>query len=281
MLSPSRLYSFLDSKDGFSVHFLEGQHLIHDLALIHDLKGPAFAYFRDAFLGFMPMICFLKPGENLGIYLDSEDPYFRLKIETDHGGHTRTLLLPEDFNQFPMNITGSARITKQFPGGRSPYSSIAEFKDTESKQIINQVIRDSYQVAAEVIVSEASDQSLLVMKLPALDVNKLPSDEDSSLKEYLKKKKNFFHHIFDEHHNDVQKVVAAFEAGPFAYLSSRQVDLTCPCSHEHMADNLRMLYASDLDHLFAEGDPINVKCDYCKKNYAITRLEIETKPELN
>jgi len=282
MIQPSRLYSFLDSKQGFAVHFLDGQALIHDLALIHNLSGTAFAYFRDTILGFMPMISFLKPGENLGIYIDSENPYFRLKIETNHAGQTRTLLLPEDFNQFPLKISGSARVTKQFPGGRAPYTSIIEFEQSESRDLLNQIIRESYQVNAEILVSEAADQSLMLIKLPPVNVNREQIvDDTSSLKEYSKRHHLFFHDIFDEHHNDVQKVVTAFEAGPYAYLSSRQVALFCPCSKDNMVSNLRMLYAKDLDHLFEENDPLSIKCDYCKKTYSISRMEIEDNTNLN
>src|SRR5437762_2587208 len=121
MLPVSRLYSFLDHKNGFNIHFLEGQKLIEDLVLTHPLQGSGFAYFRDSILGILPIIFFLKPGESLGIYIDSEDPYFRLKIETGSTGHTRTLLLPEEFNLFPMKITGKVRVTKIFPNQKAPY----------------------------------------------------------------------------------------------------------------------------------------------------------------
>ena len=275
MLNPSRLYSFLDTKHGFALHFLEGQKLVHDLALIHSLRGSAFAYFRDSFLGFMPMICFLKQGENLGIYLDSENPYFRMKVEADHAGRVRTLLLPEEFNQFPMKITGSARVSKQFPNGEMPYTSIIQFKDVETKELTNQLIRESYQVNAEVIVSEASDQALIAIRLPPVNVNKESFVDPVSVTEYLKKQKNFLHGIFDEHLNDVQQVVKAFEAGPFAYLASRQVSLACPCSKEQMMGHLRLLYSHDLDHLYAEKSVIETRCDYCKKVYSIVRSEIE------
>lgn len=278
MLSASRLYSFLDSQHGFAVHFLDGQKLVHDLALIHPLKGAAFAYFRDTVLGFMPMISFLKPGESLGIYVDSARPYFRLKIETNQAGHTRTLLLPEDFNQFPMKLTGETRITKQFPGGRSPYTSVMQFEDMDSSQLANQIIRGSYQATAETVVSEIADQSYLVIKLPAAQVNSTLEDLTPSLPEFLARHKAFFHDICEEHYSDVKEIVAAFEKGPFTYLSSRQVGLHCPCSHDQMAHNLRLMYAADPDALF-EGDAfVEAKCDYCKKTYRITRDEVTTPP---
>ncbi len=135
MLEVSRLYSFLDHKNGFNIHFLEGQKFIHDLALIHQVQGSGFAYFRDIILGVMPAIFFLKPGDNLGIYIDSEEPYFRLKIETNYAGHTRTLLLPEEFNQFPMKLTGKARVTKSFSNEKSPYTSIIDMNQLETKEV--------------------------------------------------------------------------------------------------------------------------------------------------
>jgi len=273
-----RLYSFLDDSRGFAVHFLDGQKIIHDLALIHPLSGAAFAYFRDAVLGFLPMICFLKPGESLGIYIDSEDPYFRLKIETNQAGHTRTLLLPEQFNQFPLKITGEARVTKQFPGGHAPYTSIVQFADTESKEVTNLIIRGSYQANAEVLVSEIADQSLIAIKLPPAQVNNVLNEAGPSVADFIKRHRGFFHDIFEEHPDDVQQVVAAFEKGPFAYLSSRQVGLHCPCSHEQTAHTLRMMYHDRTDELFEGDDAIETKCDYCKKTYWITRKEVSTPP---
>jgi len=274
MLKPSRLYSFLDSKNGFALHFLDGQKLIHDLALIHPLHGQGFAYFRDMVLSAMPMISFLKPGESLGVYIDSEEPYFRLKIETSFTGHTRTLLLPEEFNQFPMKLTGKARVSKQFPNG-VPYSSVIEFSNTQSKEVINKLLRGSYQSNAEIVVAESSDQSFLLNKLPPVNVNLTTQDETPALDDFLKSHRIFFHNVFDEHHNDVGSIVKAFDSTSFAYLSSRQVELYCPCSKERMVDNLRLMYARDPEELFDGKPTLEAKCDYCKTAYEISRTDLE------
>lgn len=276
MLKTSRLYSFLDMKNGFALHFLDGQKLIHDLALIHSLAGQGFAYFRDMVLSGLPMISFLKPGESLGLYIDSEEPYFRLKIETSFSGHTRTLLLPEDFNQFPMKLTGKARIAKQFPGGRPPYTSVVEFEDTLGKEVINQVLVTSYQANSEIFVSEAADQSFLLIKLPPINVDSQLKDETPTLQEYLKSHRAFFHAIFDEHYDDVEHVVKAFEKSELTYLSSRQVELFCPCSKERMVDNMRMIYAQDPESLFNGDTHLEAKCDYCKKLYSISRDDVKS-----
>ncbi|MGE3609042.1 MAG: Hsp33 family molecular chaperone HslO [Bacteriovoracaceae bacterium] len=273
MLAASRLYSFLDHKNGFNVHFLEGQKLIHDLVLMHPMQGSGFAYFRDTFLGILPIVFFLKPGETLGIYMDSENPYFRLKIETNSAGHTRCLLLPAEFNVFPMKISGNIRITKIFPGQKAPYTSVLELKETETKDVINRIFSESYQTNSEVIVSEISDQSLLVNKLPALNVNS-DLDESVSRKEFIKKNKALFHDVFEARTDDIEKIVKMFEDNGFSYLGSRQIAFFCPCSKERMVTNLRTLYAHDLEHLFDGKESIEVDCDYCKKQYEVFRTEI-------
>lgn len=273
MLAASRLYSFLDHKSGFNIHFLEGQKLIHDLVLLHPMKQSGFAYFRDTFLGLMPIIFFLKPGESLGIYVDSEDPYFRLKIETNSAGHTRTLLLPEEFNLFPMKITGNIRITKIFSNNKQPYTSMLELKEVDTKDLINRVLAESYQTNSEVIVGEMSDQSIMVTKLPPINVNST-LEESISREEYIKKHKSFFHSVFELATDDIEKIVKKFEDHGYTYLGSRQIGFFCPCSQERMVLNLRGLYSGDIDELFKDGNSINLKCDYCRKDYQITKAEI-------
>lgn len=272
MLAVSRLYSFLDHKSGMNINFLEGQKLIHDLVLLHPKQGSGFSYFRDSFLSIMPIIFFLKPGENLGIYIDSEDPYFRLKIETNSAGHTRTLLLPEEFNLFPAKITGKIRITKT-SNHATPYTSMLDLKDLETKDVMNQILRESYQTNSEVIVANQSDQSMMITKLPALNVNK-QVDEEESRKQYMQKHEMFFQEVFQMASDDIEKIVQKFEDYGLSYLGSRQIDFFCPCSHERMVLNLRSLYAKDIDELFSEKDYVEIKCDYCRKEYNVQKSEI-------
>ena len=155
MLVESNLYSFLDEKNKFILHFLDGQKLIHDLAIINNLKGKGFAFFRDAVLMFQPMIAFLKPSEGYGFYVDSKDPYFMLKIETNSIGNMRTLLMPEEFEDFPEHITGISRLTKiSGKKGINQYTTLIELNSVGLGDVANKIIKDSYQVDAKVFLSE-------------------------------------------------------------------------------------------------------------------------------
>ena len=57
-------------------------------------------------------------------------------------------------------------------------------------------------------------------------------------------------------------------------MTSRQIDFYCPCSKDRMILNLKGLYINDLDHLFEGKDTVEIKCDYCQKNYEIQRSDI-------
>ena len=167
-LPDSRLYTFLDEQREFALYFLEGQRLIHDVVLTHAIHGPGFAYFRDAVLSVQPMISLIKRDEQIGFYIDSEDPYFRLKIETGHDGNVRCVLIPEQFREFPAAMHGFVRVLKLFPFDRPPYESVIRADGLALRDIVNRVLRDSYQVRCAVLISQQSDQSAMLHQLPPI-----------------------------------------------------------------------------------------------------------------
>ena len=111
-MSESRLYSFINNQHGFTINLIDGHKLIQEISKIHNIGPFALPFYEKTLLSSQQMINFLKPGESLGFYIDSEEPYFRFKIEMSHGGSLRTLLLPEEFSEFPTHFTGKCRINK-------------------------------------------------------------------------------------------------------------------------------------------------------------------------
>lgn len=273
MIQDSRLYTFLDKKHRFSLNFFDGQKLIHDLALTHPLKSSAFAYFRDALLGVLPTISYLKHGESLGFYLDSETPYFRLKVETNSHGHTRTLLLPESFSEFPLKLSGVCRVTKQFPTNKSPYTSVIEFENSTTTEIINEFLKKSFQSQSLINISEASDQSFKLALLP----QETTVQNELSLKALGEELARKFSVIYDDAPNDVESVVKLIEPLGFEYLNSKKVEFFCPCSKEETAAKMATLFQNRLDELFEQDQSIEIKCDYCKKSYLFFRDDLEIK----
>ncbi len=270
MLNESGLYSFIDEKEGFVLHFLDGQQLIKTLAIIHPLGGSGLSGFRDAVLMFEPIISFLKPQEGFGLYIDSTDPQFMLKIEANAQGLIRTLLLPENFDQFPKKVRGVARLTKVFGETKaSQYSSSIELNDIGFHEIANKILKDSYQVMAEVFLSDESDQSILIMKLPSVK-------NEKSLEEYWEIIQPKVEKIFARSLNDQKEIVLSFEEIGLIFLNSKEVLFKCNCNRERMLSGVKALIStgSTVESLFDGSDSLELKCDYCKTGYLITKKEI-------
>ena len=275
MLPESRLYSFIDQKEGFTVHFFEGQKVVNDLAIIHEVIGAGFQYFRDAILSFQPMISFLKPGEGLGVYIDSEVPYFRLKIEMSDQGQMRTLLLPEEFNEFPKKISGKCRIVKLLPGELQPYTSIIKLDDIDAHAAANKILAESYQVKSFIHVSEDSDQSIMIMKLPEINVNKVETNYALSTDQYWNRIEAGANELFKLGTTEQADIQAHFENQGLMFLGSKEIKFKCTCSRQRMFEGVRsIIYSSGINTVFApDEDSIETKCDYCKTSYLLMRNE--------
>lgn len=273
MLPESCLYTFYDELNGFTLTFFEGQKLINDLAITHQLTGSGFSYFRDSVLSIQPMISFLKHREGFGIYLDSDSPYFRLKLETNESGSVRTLLLPEDFKGSPNKISGICRLTKTFGQGQHPYTSVIKLDDISFDQIINNILRDSYQIDSKIYLSADSDQSVMIMKLPNLNVNLHTASTRPSLDEYWIGHCAHIDAIFKKALVLREDIMKGFGDLGLQFLKEKEVKLHCSCSLERMIAGLNGL--SNKNELFDEGqDYLETRCDYCKKTYKIHRNQI-------
>jgi molecular chaperone Hsp33 len=276
MLPESRLYSFIDQNKGFTLHFLEGQKLIHDVALIHGIHGAGFHFFRDTLLSTQMLLAFLKPGEGLGIYLDIDDPLLKFKIEMNEMGQMRTLLLPEDLNQFPKIITGKCRLTKTSPGEKAPYTSIVDIKLTPLEQVINLLLRDSYQLKSKIFLSKDSDQALMISKLPSINIDKIQTNYTMSVEEYWQKNESAIFEFFKKFHTEYSEIQSFFESLNTILLSTKDVKFKCTCSRERMVHGLFSLVKSaGIDHVFMQDEnEIQTKCDYCHTIYTISRNDL-------
>lgn len=276
MIDESRLYSFLDRENNFTVHFLDGQKLIHDLAIIHDVKSQGFAYFRDSVLTSQNLISLLKSGEGLGLFIDSQDPYFKLNIEMNFAGRMRTLLMPENFNSFPEKITGTCRLSKVFPNNPTPYTSVIELNNIGFHQVVNKILQDSYQLQADIHISEESDQSVMIQQLPQVNINKEEVEPTQvSPKEYWVKSQKHIQELFAKATTEQVVIQKHFEDRGLTYLGSKLVEFKCSCERKRMVQSIASLCKSaGINDVFENKDELEAKCDYCKTYYLITKDEI-------
>jgi molecular chaperone Hsp33 len=278
LISESRLYTLIDEARDYALYFLEGQQLIQDVALVHPIRGVGFAYFRDVVLSVQPMIAFFKHGEQFGFYIDSAEPYFRLKIETAHHGSTRCMLLPEEFQEFPEAMRGLVRVHKLFPDS-PPYESVLKVEGLPLREIVNRVLHDSYQVNCAMMLSDVSDQSALLHQLPPSVGNDDFEYSPETVRARREQIRSSVREIFALALHESEEIATAFAEIGFRVLAHRPMRFRCSCSREGMVENVRSVYRREGDSLFDPGaDDLEVVCEYCKSRYRVARAELSGKP---
>jgi len=271
MLKQSQLYTFIDHDKKFALYFLEGQKLIHDLVLTHGLNQNSFSYFRSTVLSVQLMLGLLKHGEYFCYYIDSESPDFRLKIEMNTQGLVRGMIYAENLNSEPETISGQVRLVKFQPNTEIPYQSTIALEEVGINEILNHVLKQSYQVKSRIFVSEKSDQSFMLHQLP-LTPKEESSDLDAAFTSYIDSIKN----IMKKGFIDRTSIIKSFEIAGFKFLSSQSVEFKCGCSKKQMVENVKKYTKTSDDELFTPGkNIIEVTCEYCKTKYRITEKDMQ------
>lgn len=273
-LPESRLYTFMDEERRHALYFLEGQRLIYDLALVHAIQGPGFGWFRDCVLQVQPLIALIKRGEQIGFYIDSEEPLVRLKVETGHSGDTRCTMYPDRLPATPSSIRGQVRVQTLYPDGRPPYLSVIEAPGLALREIVNRVLLESYQVTSALVLSDSSDQSAMLHRLPPLPGH----DDDDYTVEAVRAHRDALlpqlDAIFERGLSDPDEVLESFAAIGWRGIATRPVRFRCTCSRPRMVANLQLV--KEAEGLFGPGEPrLEITCEYCKRRYEIRREEVE------
>src|SRR5690606_17397254 len=155
--------------------------------------------------------------------------------------------------------------------GQTPYTTVIEVQDQSFNQLVNHILKTSYQLNAEVRVLEGEDISVLIVKLPDPMNNSTtgPSTPEESGRargaDILDPLKTIA---------PPSEIIDRIQARGLIYLQGKDVRFTCSCSRERFIVSLKNLTAS-LDEIFHKGQQeVEVKCDYCKTYYLITRDEV-------
>ena len=276
MKEQARQYSFICNKHGFTVSLLDGHEIIESIIKIHNIGPHAIEYYNNTLLSSLQMLNYLKAGENLGFYIDSDEPYFRFKVELSFQGDFRTLLLPEEFEDFPTHLQGKCRLTKMM-GGQANYTSIIELNNHPIDDIMNEVIEKSYQVSSKILINPKTRTSIMLTKLPPSNVNKKIEDfDDINLDKVQVEYKELIDEALNLQQTNVADADKLFSKYELNYIGSKVVKFNCPCSKERMVGNLFSLPEKDREEIFSQENTIEIRCDYCNTIYDIHKSDIES-----
>ena len=145
-------------------------------------------------------------------------------------------------------------------------------------KISDHILQNSYQIVGSVIVSETSDQSILVLKLPNPESSEEVDEMDGAM-ELPPNQINLYHQMLSKGETDSEKIQLLLKENGFDFLAGRDVFFRCNCSHKRMIQNLHLYQQNDPQPLFDESQTsLSVTCEYCKKEYQITAEDLNQNP---
>src|SRR5690606_35720355 len=60
-----------------------------------------------------------------------------------------------------------------------------------------------------------------------------------------------------------------FEGMPFTWLADSTIHFGCTCSQERILSSLATLDRAEIESLMADGEPLEMSCDYCGREYHV------------
>jgi molecular chaperone Hsp33 len=274
MSNESTLKTYIDHERLHSLNILDGEVITRDISILHlGIDGEGAEFFKDTVLTGLHLISFLKGNETLGLYIDSDEPNFMFKIEVNDQGLFRTLMMPENFSTFPKTLTGKCRHTKIQGKPPRPYTSVIELENINFHEVMNQLLRDSYQVQATIKrVTKLDTTSYMIMRLPGLhpdlEIN-AAAHKPIDLAPLSAKVEQAL--LADDQETALKDI-------GFQFLRSRTIKFSCSCSMEAMqAGIVKLVHGQGIDFVFGADKSIETRCDYCKTFYLIERDEVERK----
>lgn len=275
-LPESSLYSFIDHSQSWVLTFLEGQKLVQDIVIRQPDMQHYFGTYRQAILGFQHLVHFFKENEQLGFYFESEDGTFSFKLESSPKGQSRCTLVRHREGDIPMAWTGNARFLVAYPElAKEPMQSVIRVENATIPQIFNLVLSSVMQISAEIVISDESDQSIMITKLPDLG-GKVVKPLAGSYEELLALHMEAFKEIWKKALTDAETITREFSSRGFSLLKAKPISFKCPCSYERMLANVAMLWARSEPDLFTKDqNTLEIVCDFCSETYKVSEQDAQ------
>ena len=265
MIKESAVYHFIDKGNQYALTIFNGGQFMQELSQWQNFGTNEIKALRPLILSLQCLLTVIKNNESFGAYINDSENSFRFNMESHANGDSRLLLKSQAVPN--SKIDGLCKFVKFQPNDNAPYTSILELKQTPLKEVVSNIITQSYQFDAHVEVFEENDLGIILTKFPHV---KEPLKSVAPLEDiYTNVIASFSTEISEE------EVINAIAKNGFTFLSMKRVTLKCRCTRDKLIITFRNLDPDNLDEIFQKDPEVEVNCDYCSKGFKITRKDLQ------
>jgi redox-regulated HSP33 family molecular chaperone len=265
MIKESAVYHFIDKGNQYALTIFNGSHFMQDLAKWQNFGPNEIKVLRPLVLSLQCLLTVIKNNESFGAYINNDGHGLRFNMESHSNGNSRLLLKSQD--ELPEKLNGVCRFVKFQPNDTAPYTSLIELNDTSYKDVVTQIITQSYQFDANVEIFEENNLSIILTKFPHV---KEPLEKVANYESIYKNVLESFAVGQDE-----ESTIKQIADGGYTFLSIKRVNLQCRCTRDKLVMTFRNLAQSSQEEIFQDGPIVDVNCDYCGKLYQIKEDDLK------
>lgn len=195
-----------------------------------------------------------------------------LVADSHPSGKTRGLVQLESGNELKLDDGAVIQMMRTLPSGRIAQGIVELPNGGGISQALMEYMQTSEQVVSMIAVSTAVDEDNRVISAGGYMVQLLPEVGRGPLMvmtERLREFESIDERIRESDFSPETLLEQLLYGMPFTRLEESSVGFECWCDELRVVSAIATLPKSDVEHLLAGGEVLEISCEYCKREYRI------------
>ncbi len=254
----------------------------------HDLSPVASAALGRTLIGGAMMGAMLKGEKDiLTLQVKGDGPIGQITVTADSGGMVKgyvenpSVMLPPN-GAGKLDVGGAVgygvlQVIKDM-GLKEPYCGQTVLQTGEIAEDLTYYFASSEQVPSSVGLGVLMDKELVnIRQAGGFIIQLMPFAEDSVIEQLEKNLTNIpsVTAMLDEGLTPEEMLQKVLEGMDVEFTDTLPIAFRCNCSKERIEKALISVGEKDLKEMIADGEPIEVNCHFCSKNYTFSIEELK------
>lgn len=261
-------------------------NLVDEARRRHETFPTASAALGRALTGGALMGAMLKTGQRVAMKFEGNGPLKKIIVEADSNGIVRgyvgvpdVLMVRKDGKLDVSSAIGKAgflTVTKDL-GLKEPYKGMVQLYSGEIAEDLALYLTESEQIPSAVALGVFVEPDNSVSAAGGFLVQALPPEDEEMIDTMMHRISKLppVTQLLRKGKTPEQVLDILFADIPYDILEKRALAFQCSCSREKIERALISLGREELAHMIEHQEGAEVKCEFCRKDYIFTKIELE------
>ena len=285
----SRLLRALAFNDEVRIMVIDAKELVAEAQRRHDTWQTATAALGRSLVGTALLAANLKGGDRLNVEIQGTGPLGRILCDGDATGHIRGFVehphVALELNEAGkidvargVGLPGTFSVRKYIEGSSEPFTGQVDLVSGELAEDFTYYMALSEQTPSAFGLSVLVDTDESVLAAGGFMIQMLPGASEetiSALEARLQILGRFSDYLSQGLSLEALLKLLVGEAD-YKVLAKEPVGFRCQCTHDKLANALKLLGAAELKEMIEEDGGADLTCHFCRERYHFNESELQT-----